>query len=116
MKLSLIFKPLLAITAALLIAHPAQAGTQTGVVTELMARASDGVISFKLSNTAGPTRPSCASLTTYWIIKDEKPEAGKRQLALLMMARAGNLTVTVVGSAACTRWPDGEDANTLIIQ
>lgn len=106
----------IAVGLAALMAGLSNAGTQTGLVTEIAVRAADGLVTFKLSNSAGYTRPACASLTSYWIIRDENSEAGKRQLALLMMARAEKLPVTVVGSGTCMRWPDGEDVNTLIVQ
>lgn len=116
MKFRLIAKAAAAVIAVTLSGLTFAVGEQTGLVTEIAVRASDGLVTFKLSNNAGPTRPYCASLSTYWIIKDENSESGKRQLALLMMARAEKLPVTVKGTGACTRWPDGEDVNLLIVQ
>lgn len=115
MKLRLIAKTAAAVIAATL-STLSIAGEQTGLVTEIAVRASDGLVTFKLSNSAGLTRPYCASQTYYWIIKDENSESGKRQLALLLMARAEKLPVTVKGTGACTRWADGEDVNLLIVQ
>ena len=101
------FKVLLALMTTVAYAQTAIASQQSGQATSLIVRASDGVIYFFLSgNSAG--RPSCAS-KAYWIIKDEKSNAGRQQLALLLAARATGATITVTGSSTCTRWGDGED-------
>lgn len=90
----------------------AQAGEQSGQVTQILTRASDGLVLFYLSGT--PTaRPACASAQSYWMIKDENSATGKRQLAILLAARASGQTIRVSGSNQCTRWPDGEDVNSL---
>jgi hypothetical protein len=70
-------------------------------------RSSDGVNVINLSGTLSG-RPACAKYD-YWFIKDENSTAGKKQLALLMMAQAAGHVVTIEGSGACTRWGDGED-------
>lgn len=87
------------------------AGTATGQVTKIDVRASDGLVLFYLSGqTTGS--PSC-SHWSYWIIKDENSATGKRQLAMLLMAKATGQQVSVGGAGTCTRWPDGEDVDTL---
>lgn len=85
------------------------AGQQTGQVTRVMARASDGLTYFFMSGAASG-RPSCAT-NSYWMIKDENSAAGKRQIAMLIAARSTGQEITVEGAGTCSRWPDGEDVN-----
>lgn len=92
----------------------ARAGTQTGTVTSLEVRASDGLIAVYLSGTASG-RPACAVTQPYWIVKDENSTSGKQQLAQLMLARATGQTVTINGMNTCVRWSDGEDINLIIM-
>jgi len=84
----------------------ASAGAQTGQITALRVRSTDGLIIVEMSGPAS-AKPACAGFP-YWLIADEKSNAGKQQLALLMAAQAGGKTVTIDGTGACTRWPDGE--------
>src|SRR5712672_1571144 len=86
------------------------AGTQTGQVTTIRKRASDGLIYFYLSGVHSGA-PSCAGSHDYWMIKDENSNTGKQQLAILLAARASGETITVDGSNTCTRWGDGEDVD-----
>lgn len=88
------------------------AGQQTGQVTRLTTRASDGLVYFFLDGTYA-SRPACAT-QGYWMIKDENSAAGKRQIAALLAARATGAQVTVYGFNACTRWSDGEDVNEIL--
>jgi hypothetical protein len=88
-------------------------GTQTGQVSQLLVRQSDGLTYFVLSGPAGG-KPSCA-LQSYWMIHDENSAAGKKLLAMLMIAQASGRAVTVFGSGTCARWPDGEDVDTLLL-
>ena len=85
------------------------AGTQSGKIVKLYARATDGI---NLVHLSGPRsgRPVCAT-QDYWIIKDENSTTGKKQFAMLLMAQAAGRTVMLEGpgSGACTRWGDGED-------
>ena len=90
---------------------PAFARTQTGKVTNIIVRNSDGLIYFFLDSTADGL-PSCAS-QPYFMIKDENSGSGKRQLALLMMAKATGMMITVYGTGTCTRWPNGEDVEAI---
>ena len=90
-------------------------GSQTGVVTSLDIRASDGLAYFHLSGTASG-RPTCAASSVYWMIKAENSLAGKQQLAMLLTALASGKTITVTGANTCSRWSDGEDVETLRIQ
>lgn len=85
----------------------ANAGTQTGQITRLIIRASDGLVYFHMSGTA-TNKPACAKYE-YWMIKLEDSPAGKRQLAALLAAKSASQTITVVGANTCTRWNDGED-------
>ncbi|WP_244946600.1 hypothetical protein [Gallaecimonas pentaromativorans] len=89
------------------------AGTQTGTVSQIIVRQSDGLHYFYIS---GPSseKPGCAS-KSYWMIKDESSAAGKDQYALLMMAYSMRAKVRVDGLSTCTRWLDGEDVNTILL-
>lgn len=93
---------------------PAFAGNATGQVTQIIVRASDGLVYFFLSGTP-VDRPSCANNEMYWIIKDENSETGKRQLALLMEAQAAGREISVLGFGTCSRWHDGEDVGTMVM-
>jgi hypothetical protein len=86
----------------------AHAGTQTGTVTQVNVRSTDGLVYVYLSGTASG-RVTCASATAYWIIKDETSTSGKQQIAELMLASATGKTVTITGTNSCQRWLDGED-------
>lgn len=52
--------------------------------------------------------PPCAT-GNYWMIPDEKSEAGKRDAAILTAARLSDMPVTIIGRQSCTKWVDGED-------
>ncbi|MGF6115887.1 hypothetical protein ABIE30_002960 [Janthinobacterium lividum] len=92
---------------------PAFAGTQSGTVTGLAARNTDGLLYFYLSG-AATGKPGCAT-ATYWVIKDENSNAGKRLLAILLSAKMTGQAINVVGTGNCTRWVDGEDVETITI-
>jgi len=84
------------------------AGSQTGQVTDIYTRASDGLVYVELSGVHA-NRPDCAAQHSYWMIRDEKSLTGKQQLALLMQAQATGQQVTISGFNTCGRWIDGED-------
>ena len=94
------------------------ASSEYGFVDWVGIRASDGLIIFSLTTRGNPNfppstrtaKPPCAT-QGYWVIKDENSATGQRQYDAVMRAKAANLTMVVVGSATCTRWPDGEDAD-----
>jgi hypothetical protein len=86
----------------------AHAGSQTGTVTQISVRNTDGLVYVYLSGTAS-SRATCAGATVYWMIKDENSNAGKQELAQLMLASATGKTVTITGMNQCVRWIDGED-------
>jgi hypothetical protein len=92
----------------------ANAGTQTGKVTKLGVRDSDGLVYFILAGSPAGV-PACAT-HGYWMIKNENSESGKRQLALLIAAQASGKSVVVMGANTCARWPDGEDVDMLSVQ
>lgn len=100
--------------ASLLLSATVSAGTASGTITQLIVRASDGLVYVHLSGTP-QNRPACAAKFSYWMIKDENSETGRRQLAMLMMAQASGKAVHITGSNTCTRWADGEDINLLQI-
>lgn len=98
------------LTSLLLFIAPVLAGTQTGKVTSLKVRASDGLIYFTLTGQHS-NAPACTAGTNYWMIKNENSETGKRQFAQLLAARSTGATVEIVGAGTCTRWFDGEDVD-----
>lgn len=49
------------------------------------------------------------------MIKDESSNAGKARLAFLMFAKASRAIVRIYGPEPCTRWPDGEDIDVILI-
>lgn len=87
----------------------AQAGQQSGKVTKIIIRDTDGLVLFYLDGTPQWKAP-CATFP-YWIIRDENSETGKRQIAMLLAARASGATITVIGANVCNRWGDGESVN-----
>lgn len=88
------------------------AGSQTGKVTNIIVRQSDGLHYFYMSGT-GENRPDCAASHTYWMIKDENSTVGKTQFSMLLTAYASGRTITVAGTNTCTCWGDGEDVNVI---
>jgi hypothetical protein len=96
-----------------LTATPAAAGTITGTVEWVIARASDG-LTYAMINGTASGQPACAT-EQYWIIMDENSEAGKKQYAMLLLAQASGQQIAVGGHNTCTRWPDGEDIDSVQI-
>jgi hypothetical protein len=92
-------------------ASAAIAGTQTGQVKVIYARDSDGIIVVNLDGTAAD-HPGCAQ-QPYWVVPNEKTDSGKRILALLLAAQLSGRYVTIRGKDTCTRWPDGEDIDSV---
>lgn len=83
------------------------AGSQTGKIQQLIVR-SDNLHYVILAGT--PTgRPACTGAMRYFMIKDENSAAGKSQYSALLAASLAGKVITVAGTNACTRWPDGED-------
>jgi hypothetical protein len=108
-KVVRLFAFLLCFIAAL----PASAvGSQTGVVTTILNRNSDGLLYFYMSGSV-TGRPACATIS-YWIIKDENSNSGKKLFALLLLARQSGQEITVKGAGTCTRWGDGEDVDAIV--
>ena len=89
-------------------------GTQTGRITLLTIRASDGLVLVELDGGASG-KPACAHYS-YWILKDETSLTGKQQLAVLVAAKVTGQTVAISGTGSCTRWPDGENIDTIQVQ
>ena len=101
-------------TAIILLSPVSFAGEVTGTVSTLMVRQSDGLTYFYMSG--APTgKPACAS-NSYWMIKDENSEAGKKIYSLLLAAKISQTPIKVVGANTCTRWVDGEDVETVFLQ
>ncbi len=91
------------------------AGSQTGKVTSILVRQSDGLHYFYMSG-VGENKPDCASSHTYWMIKDENSTVGKTQFSMLLTAYASGKTISVIGTNSCTRWGDGEDLNSIALK
>ena len=102
---------ILCAVVAAMSATPVMAGTATGKISSLRTRATDGL---QIVTIQGPFsgRPSCATYD-YFMIRDEKSEAGKAQFAMLMAAFLSGRTVTIDGAGSCQRWFDGEDISTV---
>jgi hypothetical protein len=100
-RFSALFIPLL------LVPTPAVAGSITGQVSKLVARASDGLQLVEIAGTA-TEKPACARYS-YFLIRDEKSDTGKTHYAMLMSAFLSGSKVTIQGSGSCIRWGDGED-------
>lgn len=92
----------------------ALASDQAGTIKEVHVRASDGLVYFVIENTARTAAPACAT-HEYWIIKDENSGTGRRQLALLLTAKASGQRVSIKGMGTCVRWIDGEDVDEVIL-
>lgn len=90
----------------------ANAGSQVGKVTGLLVRATDGLVYFEIEGGVASDKPACAA-RTYWIIRDENSEVGKKQYAMLLAAQASGRELAVRGMNTCDRWGDGEDVNWL---
>lgn len=108
MKLSRIIAAASMVGMALLASVPAaEAGTQTGTITSLYVRDSDGLIYLFMTGTA-TGQPGCAT-GNYWMVRAENSEAGKRQFATLLAAKLAGQTIQLIGKNTCVRWVDGED-------
>jgi len=100
-----------AIMICMLMSSVTYAGNQVGTVIYVITRASDGLIYFTLSGTKNGS-PACAQIS-YWMIRNENSDAGKRQYAMLLSAKVNGKKIGVSGFNTCTRWGDGEDVNDL---
>ncbi|WP_151798169.1 hypothetical protein [Acinetobacter bereziniae] len=96
----------------LIFAGNAIASTYTGKVSAISVRDEDGLVWISIQGERTGNRPTCA---THWymVIKNENSSAGKRQLAMLMMAKATNRPVVIDGAGTCSRWSNGEDISTI---
>lgn len=88
----------------------AHAGSQSGQVSYVNVRASDGLVTFRIVGGAKTNAPTCAT-GDYWAIRDENSNTGKQQYAMLLAAQASGKVVTISGLNTCNRWGDAEDAN-----
>ena len=103
----------ISIASAGLVNFPSYAGEQSGRITSLLVRASDGLISVELEGSHSG-KPACATYN-YWILKGEGTSTGKQQYAALLAAKLSGKTVRIQGGDQCTRWADGEDINSIYI-
>lgn len=88
-------------------------GVITGTVQQVLVRASDGPV-YAVINGSASGKPACAT-HSYWMIMDEKSDAGHKQYALLLEAQATGAQVTIYGNGTCNRWADGEDINGIAV-
>src|SRR5262245_7777710 len=84
------------------LAATASAGQVTGTVNQVLQRASDG-LTYVIVNGTASGQPSCAT-NSYWMIVAENSEAGKKEFAMLLLAKATGLRVVITGGNSCTRW------------
>jgi len=103
---------LIAASSYALALTPAFAGTQTGYVKDVYVRDSDGLVLVDLFGTATGRAP-CALGTSYWIVANESTDAGKRLYSTLLAAQLAGRLVSIEGKNTCSRWPDGEDIETV---
>jgi hypothetical protein len=87
----------------------ALAGTTVGTINQIIQRASDGLTYVVINGTISG-QPACAT-AGYFMIQNENSESGKKQFAMLMLAKASGLRVIITGAGTCSRWVDGEDIN-----
>lgn len=87
----------------------ASASQQTGQITTIVKRASDG-LTYLWMNGSRTSKPGCAA-GSYWIVANENSDAGKQQIAMLTAAKLSGQTITILGGNGCSRWGDGEDIN-----
>lgn len=89
---------------------------QTGRIQNIFSRSyADGQgLVYVVLDGQRVSAPPCAT-GPYWMIADEKSEAGKREIAILMAARLNDTQVTIVGRQTCTKWVDGEDIHEIIL-
>ncbi|MGO4277690.1 MULTISPECIES: hypothetical protein [unclassified Cupriavidus] len=107
------FKKATCFVGACVVASSAFAGSSSGKITYINVR-DDGLVYFALSG-APTNRPGCASASTYFMIKDEKSNIGKQQLALLLTAVGTDKAVSVEGTGQCSRYVDGEDVRFVLL-
>jgi hypothetical protein len=79
-----------------------QAGNSNGPVTKIYAHANDIVI---FAAGTHNEQPACSG--NEWALSLTTP-TGKAMYALLLLAYAQGKPVSVVGTSACTAWPDRE--------
>ncbi|HEM8710306.1 hypothetical protein Q5X45_10785 [Acinetobacter baumannii] len=94
----------------------AQASTYEGVVQLINIREGDGLVWINIDGNRSSNIPECGKNHGYMVVKNEKGDTGKRQVAALMLAQATGQKVKIDGTNTCTRWPDGEDIEIVQIQ
>lgn len=104
---------LLALTC--LAALPSHAGVVNGHIVAIYVRQNDGLVYFETDGTIS-NRAGCAASNNLWIVPNENSETSKRQYAALLSAKATNSSIDVYGTGTCTRWPNSEDVDTIVIR
>lgn len=118
MKKPILFVALLITTSFL--GAPVVAGTITGKVADILftdgpAGSTTEALTYVFVDGTPSGKPACAT-ASYWMVRDAKSEGGKLQIAALMTAKASGRDVTIAGTNACARSPDGEDIKTVVLK
>lgn len=99
----------------LILTESALASSYKGKVTAINVREEDGLVWVYITGERTGDRPSCAT-NWYMVIKNENSPSGKRQFAMLLMAKATKSVVLIEGAKTCNRWGDGEDISFISIE
>jgi hypothetical protein len=86
------------------LAGSANAGSSTGTVTQIMVVTGD-VVTFSAGVHQG--KPACSTAADDWALS-LTTASGKAMYALLLSAQSQGKPITVLGTQACTAWPDRE--------
>ena len=91
---------------SMLVADAAYAGSSTGLVGVLRAHTNaPNIITFSAGTNVG--KPACSVIGDEWALS-LSTDGGRAMYSLLLMAKAAGLTVTVIGTSACSAWADRE--------
>src|SRR4051794_35603264 len=90
--------------AVVVVALPAQAGSGSGLVRNIIAHVS-GVVMFKVD--AHPNAPACSPDNSFAF--DGSTPEGKNKYALILAAANAKKSVTVIGTGNCAVWGDREN-------
>jgi hypothetical protein len=91
------------------------ASSYKGKVAAINVREEDGLVWVYITGERTGDRPSCAT-NWYMVIKNENSPSGKRQFAMLLMAKATKSVVLIEGAKTCNRWGDAEDISFISIE
>lgn len=86
------------------LADSASAGSSTGTVAQILVVTGD-VVTFSAGSHQG--KSACSTTADDWAFS-LTTASGKAMYALLLSAQAQGKSIGVVGTQACTAWPDRE--------